>query len=341
MARARVTIIGLGLVGTSMGLALRQAKPELEVVGHDLNPDATKRAQKLGALEKSEWNLISAVASADLLILATPALAIKEVFELTKDDMKEGLVITDTAGSKGDVLRWAKELLPAHVSFVGGDPLVGPRDGDSVPRADLFKGVTYCVSPLATTPNEAINVVVGLLNLIGANAYFVDPDEHDGYIGLADHLSFMLSTALLRMVSSNIAQSPSEQGNLRLIADVHRMIGPTFLRSASFSSDDPKTYRDLSVTNRENIVRWLAALRDNLDSLSAIVQASDPKALEALFEDAFTLRHAAAQPYRDRDLEAEAQAIRTTGGFGLNDLLGLRRRTPPKSGKSDNGKRGR
>ena len=339
MARARVTIIGLGLVGTSMGLAIRRGKPELEVVGHDLNPDASKRAQKLGAIEKSEWNLINAVSSADLLILAVPAMAIKEVIELTKDDMKEGLVITDTAGSKGEVLQWARDLLPPHVSFVGGDPMVGSRDSQAAPQADLFAGVTYCISPLPTTPNEALQVVIGLLNLIGARVYFVDPHEHDGYVGLADHLSFMLSTALLRMTSSSASKPGSPQGDVRLSADVHRMIGPTFLRSASFSSIDPKTYRDLCLTNRDNIVRWLAAFREHLDGLSEIVESNDPKALEKLFDDALTLRASAEQPYRDADLEAEAHTIRTTSGFGLNELLGFRRRTPPERGKPNSGKR--
>ncbi len=329
------------MVGSSMGLAIRQAKPELEVVGHDLNPDATRRAQKLGAIEKAEWNLINAVATADLLILAVPALAVKEVFELTREDMKEGLVITDTAGTKAEILRWAKEMLPAHASFVGGDPMVGPRGGDTTPRADLFKGVTYCICPLPSTPDEALQVVIGLLNLVGANAYFVDPHEHDGYIGLADHLSFLLSTALLRMVSANGARGAADLDKVRVSADVHRMIGPTFLQSTGFASGDPKTYRDLCLTNRDNIVRWLEALREDLGGLSAAVQAGDSKELDALFENVFSLRAAAEIPYRDSNLEAESHAIRTTSSFGIGELLGIRRRTPPERGKSDGGKRGR
>ncbi|MEP7198239.1 MAG: prephenate dehydrogenase/arogenate dehydrogenase family protein, partial [Chloroflexota bacterium] len=200
MARPRIVIIGLGLVGASMGLAIRKAKPEIEVVGHDASNDATKQALKLGAIEKSEWNLLNACESADVLILAVPALAVKEIMQLAGAYLQKAQVVTDTAGSKSDVMQFAKKLLPDHVAFVGGDPMVGSADAQATPRADLFQGVTYCLCPTPTAPPEAIQIVVGLVELLGATPYFVDPLEHDGLIGVADHLSFVLSAALLRMV---------------------------------------------------------------------------------------------------------------------------------------------
>lgn len=332
MARPCISIIGLGLVGASLGLAIRQAKPDVEVVGHDANSEATKQALKLGAIEKSEWNLINACATADLLILAVPALAIKEILQLVKDDLKEGVVITDTAGSKGEVMRWANELLPPHASFVGGDPMVGVQDGSATPRADLFNDVTYCLSPAPTTAPEAVHLVTGLVNLIGANAYFVDPDEHDGFIGVADHLSFVLSTALLRMV----AQSGEPA---RVASDVHRMIGPTFRRATSFSSADPLTYRDLCLTNRDNIIRWTAQMRDSLAELSVLLEEGDPKKLEALFNDVYTTRLVLSKPYRDSDQEAQANAIHSASGMGIGDLFGFRRRMPPEKSKANEPKK--
>ncbi len=333
MARARISIIGLGLVGASMGLAIRQAKPEIEVVGHDANSDVTKQALKRGAIEKSEWNLINACESADLLVLATPALAIKEIFKLTAPYLKEGLVVTDTAGSKHEIMRWAAEMLPKHVHFVGGDPMVGTTGLDAVPRADLFQGVTYCISPGPTVPGEAVQVVMGLVELIGARAYFVDPAEHDGYIGLADHLPFLLSTALLRMVASD------DQPN-RVASDVHRMIGPTFRRSAAFSSEDPQTYRDLCLTNRDSVVRWIAAMRDSLDELSALVKEGNPEKLESLFNGVYTTRIVISRTFRDPEQEQQSEAIRAPGGFGLGDLLGMRsRKLPDKDKKAETKKK--
>jgi prephenate dehydrogenase len=331
MARARISIIGLGLVGASIGLALRREKPQLEVVGHDISSDAAKQALKLGAIEKAEWNLLNACETADMLIFATPALAIKETFEiLRKKDaqLKEGLIITDTASTKADVLRWAERLLPKHVYFVGGDPMVG-RDGATAgPSADLFKGATYCLIPSPATPSDAIQRVQGLVELLGATAYFIDPLEHDGYAGFADHLPFLVSTALLRM-----AAAKQKEPTTRAEPAMHRMVGATFRRAVEFASDDPNTYRDVCLTNRESLVRWLGVMREQLDELSALVQEGDEKKLGDLFDQAYLLRRMINKPYIDADLEAQSNTIRNATGFGIGDLFGFRQRKPPEPKK--------
>lgn len=331
MARPRIVIIGLGLVGASMGLAIRKAKPEIEVVGHDASNDATKQALKLGAIEKSEWNLLNACESADVLILAVPALAVKEIMQLAGAYLQKAQVVTDTAGSKSDVMQFAKKLLPDHVAFVGGDPMVGSADAQATPRADLFQGVTYCLCPTPTAPPEAIQIVVGLVELLGATPYFVDPLEHDGLIGVADHLSFVLSAALLRMVAT-----PGEP--TRIMPDVHRLIGPTFRRAAGFSSADPQTFRDLCLTNRDALVRWIGEMRVSLDELSALVQAGDQKKLESFFNDVYATRYVVNKPYRDPDQEAQADTIRASGSFGFTELFMGRRRLSNKS-KADDAKK--
>ena len=309
-----------------MGLAIRKAKPDIEVVGHDSSNDASKQALKLGAIEKSEWNLINACESADLLVLATPALAIKDILQAAGAYLQKVRVVTDTASSKTEVMEWAKKLLPDHVGFVGGDPRIGPADGKLTPQADLFQGATYCLSPLPSTPNEAVQLVVGLVDLIGATPYFVDPAEHDGYAAIADHLSFMMSTALLRMVASR-----DEPG--RVPADVHRMIGPSFRRAASFASQDPKTFRDLCLTNRDSIIRWLGEMRTSLAEIGELVEEGDSKKLETLFNDVFLTQYAVSRPYRDPDQEAQSEALRGPNAFGLTDLFLGRRRLPADKGK--------
>ena len=332
MTRARVTIVGLGLVGASIGLAVRKSRPEVEVVGHDASNDATRRAQKLGAIEKSEWNLINACERADVLVLATPAQAVREIMKVAGPYMQNVRVVTDTAGSKQQVLAWADELLPG-VPFVGGDPMVGSLDGASAPRADLFQGVTYCLCPSTSTSHEAVNLVVGFTELLGAQPFFVDPAEHDGLVSVADHLSFVLSTALLRMVAAGNAPS-------KITADLHRMLGPTFRRTSAYSSEDPKTYRDLCLTNRDAIVRSIGELRVSLDELSALVQEGDEKKLETLFNDSYTTREAASRTYRDPDQEAQSDAMRGPNAFGLTDLL-MGRRLSQARGKPGDPKKGK
>ncbi|MCA1554937.1 MAG: hypothetical protein LC737_11210, partial [Chloroflexi bacterium] len=131
-----------------------------------------------------------------------------------------------------------------------------------------------------------------------------------------------------------------DSSNRRVNADLHRMVGPTFRRSVAVSSFDPNTFRDLCLTNRDNIVRWIAAMQTSLSELSALVEAGDEKQLAALFDDADTMRRQVNRAYSDPDQESQAQAIRSTSGFGIGDLLLGRRRTPPQRGKADD-KRGR
>ncbi|MBI1801479.1 MAG: prephenate dehydrogenase/arogenate dehydrogenase family protein [Chloroflexi bacterium] len=332
MARAVISIVGLGLVGASLGLAIRKAKPEIEVLGHDLNANAAKQALKLGAIEKSEWNLINACEKANLLVLATPAMAIKEIFQLTAPYLPEGQVITDTAGSKAQVMQWADELLPAHVAFVGGDPMVGANGNDFTPHADLFQGTTYCLSSGTATPNNAIQLVVGLVELVGATPYFVDPSEHDSFVAMTDHLSFMVSTAMLRMA---VAQGEPS----RIPADIHHLIGATFRRATGFSSDDPQTFRDLCLTNRDAIARRLDEMSASLADLGAVVREGDSQKLDALFNGIYVTRQVASRPYHDPDQEAQSAAIRMPGAFGIGDLLGIHPRKAPDKGKEANGRR--
>jgi len=150
---------------------------------------------------------------------------------------------------------------------------------------------------------------------------------------VADHLSFVLSTALLRLVAGGNAPS-------KIASDLHRMIGPTFRRSAGYSSEDPMTYRDLCLTNRDAIVRSIGELRESLDELSALVQEGDEKKLEALFNDSYTTRQAASRTYRDPDQEAQSNAIRGSNSFGLTDLLVGRRLSQPR-GKPGDAKKGK
>lgn len=314
MARARITIVGLGLIGSSLGLALRAARPELEVVGHDSSSNATKQALKLGAIEKSEWNLINACESADVLILATPVAAVKDIFKTVGPYLQKTQVVTDTGGSKAEVMAWATELLPAHVPFVGGDPIVGPVDDKATPSAKLFQGATYCLAPAHNAPDEAVRLVVGIVDLIGATPFFVDPHEHDGYAGATDQLSAMLSVALLRMVAEDGAP-------LKVKADLHRMIGPTFRRAANFSSEDPRTYGDLCVTNKEAISRWIGVLRDQLSELDELVKEGDPKKLNDLIGDAYVTRSVVARQYVDADQAAQADVVRQSGSFSFQELF--------------------
>src|SRR5689334_9953028 len=144
-----VGIVGLGLIGGSIGLALKRSKlAGTQIVGYDRDLEVALRAQRFGAVDSVERTLAGLADTAGLIVIATPIVAIRGVFAEIGPRLQQGAVVTDVASTKGEVLRWARELLPSHVHFVGGHPMAGKEQtGPQAAEADLFDGRPYCIVP--------------------------------------------------------------------------------------------------------------------------------------------------------------------------------------------------
>jgi prephenate dehydrogenase len=287
MSKPRITIVGLGLIGGSMGLALSQTGNDYEVVGHDREHAVASRARKRGAVSKTEWNLISACEEADLIIIATPVMAIKETLTAIASYVKPGCLITDTASIKGPVMAWAKEILPETVNFVGGDPIISqeasiggsPPTGIEGARADLFQGGLYCLIPSPEAAPQAVQLATDLVYLLEASPFFLDAAEHDGLVAGVDHLPFVLSAALLGTTITNPAWR-----------EMRKLAGDAFQSVTRFSSGDAATYHDACLTNGENIVRWIDACLVRLKELREVIAAQEAEKLGKTFEEAMSAR---------------------------------------------------
>ena len=179
----RLTIIGMGLIGTSFGLALKKARIQnLEIVGHDLEPTNSLKAQKRGALDRVERNIFSAINGAKIIVLAIPVLAIKEMMELIGPSIEEGTIVTDTGSTKLQVTKWADEILPSGVNFIGGHPMAGREiSGPDGADENLFNGAVYaiCPSPTAEKFAQKINADKVLVQKSGYFARSAKPNEKD------------------------------------------------------------------------------------------------------------------------------------------------------------------
>ncbi len=269
-----ITIIGTGLIGCSIGMALRKARnTELEIVGHDRNPEQAGLARRIGAVDKIERNLISACSQADMIVLTIPASGIRETLEIVAQDLKSGCVITDTASVKVQVLEWADSILPPTVSFVGGDPILfGDEAGIDSASDTLFKGKLYCLVPSAKASGEAVKLVTDMVALLGAVPHYIDPYEHDGMIGGTEHLADIMAVTLLGALSAS--------GGWR---DMRRLCGATFDRVTCFSVDDAQEYRDRALLNRENVLRWMDTLQDEISRFRGLIQRQDQAGIEAYY----------------------------------------------------------
>ena len=282
--KPRVTIVGLGLIGGSIGLALRQAEVTSAVVGHDKDREAGNQAKKLGAVDRSEWNLVSACEESDLVILATPVGAIEDTLRAISPYLRPGCVVIDTATLKTPVLAWATEILPDTVHFVGGDPIVGPassgQGGLSAARADLFQKSLFCLVPSPRAEEGAVKLVTDLVWILGAQPLFVDATEHDGLRAAVEHLPAILALALLEMTTS--------QPTWR---ELRKVAGPSFEASTHLASADPAAYDELYAANRDNVLRWMDAFSASWASIRQALAENQFEELPKRFERALQERN--------------------------------------------------
>ncbi len=262
----RVAIIGLGLIGGSIGLALKRAElPDLEIVGHDAEYGVNRRARKLGAIDKEAKRPADAVEGAALIIIATPILHVQSVFEAIAPVLGESAIVTDTASTKSDIMGWADELLPDDVSFVGGHPIAGKEiAGIDAADASLFEGHPWAIIPAMNASESAIKTVENFVSLTGAIPTLIDAEEHDSYLAAVSHLPLMLSTALFSLTSSSQAWP-----------ELAAVAGPGFRDTTRLASSSPSMSHDISLTNRQNLVHWLDRYMEELRSFRDLIESSD------------------------------------------------------------------
>ncbi len=257
-----MAIIGLGLIGGSLGLALRRAQiPGLEVVGHDVEPAVRGKARRLGAVDREASSPAEAVRGAGLVVLATPIMALPQVMEAIAPHLAAGAVVTDTASTKAIVMEWARRFLPRSVSFVGGHPMAGKEtQGIDHAQADLFRERAYCICPDPEARPGAVGAVVAMAQAVGARPLFIDPQEHDAYVAAVSHVPLLAAVALFRMAR----ESPAW-------ADMAPLAASGFRDMTRLASGDPHMSHDICLTNREAILHWLDRLTEELARLRALV----------------------------------------------------------------------
>ena len=277
---AKIAIIGTGLIGTSLGMALRQSDlKNLEIVGTDYDGRARSGAQKRGAFHKVEGRLQPTVEGADVIVLATPVMAMRDLMETIGPYIDKDAVVTDVGSSKRVVAEWASEFLPESAPYVGGHPMAGRETaGPEHASADLFSGKAYCIVPTPHAHEQAVSSVATMAEAIGAKPFFISADEHDSFVAAASHLPFMMSVALM--------QTASKSANWD---DIAQVASSGFRDLTRLASGDVIMHRDISITNREPIVSWIDSFIRELYEIRNLLNdesGPDPEAVKELFEQA-------------------------------------------------------
>jgi prephenate dehydrogenase len=258
----RLAIIGLGLIGGSIGLALKQASwRQAEVVGYVRRQKVGSLALKLGAVDKVESNLRETVKGANIVIIATPILTIKDIFSQIAPDLSDDSIVTDTASTKLQVMQWAEELLPPGIDFVGGHPMAGKEmSGINAATADLFRNCTYCLTPAPRARSAAVRTVKEMVKKLGAIPLTIGAQEHDSLVAGVSHLPLLLSVALVSATTKN----PSWQQMSRLAASGYRDL-------TRLASGNPEVNAHICLSNQAAIVSWIDAFSEELQKLRKLV----------------------------------------------------------------------
>jgi prephenate dehydrogenase len=304
MSTFQVTIVGLGVTGSSLGLALKKASSDIRIVGHDRDSTAATVAHKAGAVDRTDWNLPSACRDAGIIILALPLSEMRDTLAVIGPELPSQCLVTDTAPLKEPVLAWAKEALPPQAPFVGGNP-VGAR-GAAAPRSDLFAGTTYCLCPERDTPSDAIDRASDLVVAIGATPRFVGAAEHDGLVAFLDHLPLLLAAGALHAASAEGGwRDLTALGSSRL----DQLLGAL--------GDSPSPALDAAAANASNVARWLDRMQESLDALRALL-AEEPEVRQEAIEHLLEAR----EEWERRGKDAPGTELDV--GFNLRRMFGFR-----------------
>ncbi len=279
----QITIVGLGQIGASFGLALAEQKEMFLRIGHDREPEAARQALNIGAIDKRSVNLPSAVRDADIVLLALPIDQIRETLEIIAPDLREHAVVLDTAPVKEVVNAWAKELLPPKRHYVGLTPVLNPSyllmpdSGITAARADLFHQGMLCIVTPPGTVSEAIKMSADLTRLVGATALFVDPVENDSLMAATHILPQLISAALLNATVDQPGWYEARKIAGRSYAEV---TNPAVMLS------EPQTLSSSALVTRENVLRVMDAMIASLQALRGDIAKEDSTALVSRLERA-------------------------------------------------------
>jgi prephenate dehydrogenase len=276
----KLTILGLGKIGASAGLALTAHRGKLIRTGHDRQPEVAQKAKARGAVDRIAYNLPAAVAGADVILLALPADQVRETLELIAGDLREGAVLLDVSPIKRQAAAWVRQLLPPGRHYVGLTPAFGPtaiQQAGEAARADLFRGGRMAIAAPPGTPGEALELAADLTSLLGARPYFADLTELDGVMTGAQILPQLVAAAL---VEASVAQPGWDE--------IRKLAGYPYAAAteAALAPDGPAALGAAALANRLDTLRLLDGVIAALHSLRVAVEKEDAAALRARLEAA-------------------------------------------------------
>ena len=273
----KITLVGVGLLGGSLGLALRRRKLAKEIAGYVRREASIKDCERAGATDYATTDLLAAVSNADLVVLCTPLAQMKPLVKQMLPALKRGAIVTDVGSVKGSVVKDVEAMIAkAGAHFVGSHPMAGgEKQGVLASREDLFECAVCVVTPTKRTHQGALKKVEQLWKDVGARLLCMTPDAHDAFVSRSSHLPHLVAATLANLVLD--PKSPKEQAKL---------CATGFRDTTRIASGSPEMWRDIALTNRKQIGRALSGFIGELNKFQSALKREDARGIAKFFETA-------------------------------------------------------
>ena len=279
----KITIVGVGLLGGSLGLAIRRRRLAKQVCGYVRRAASIKDCERVGAMDFTTSDLLAVVRDADLVILCTPLAQMRSLVIQMLPALKRGAIVTDVGSVKGSVVKEVESIVvQAGAHFVGGHPMAGgEKSGVLASRADLFDDAICVLTPTKRTNRVALRKVEAFWKSLGARLLRTSPEAHDEFVSRSSHLTYLVATTLANTVLD--PKLPKEQALL---------CATGFRDTTRVASSSPEMWRDIALANRKNLSRALDRFITNARKFQQALAKSDAPAIVKY--------NAAAKDRRDR-----------------------------------------
>jgi prephenate dehydrogenase len=270
-------VIGCGLMGGSFALALKRAGLVERVVGYSKSPSTTEKAKKLGVIDVAAESALLAVSGSDIVLISVPVAATEATFKAVRHLVEPGVLFMDVGSTKRDVVDAARRVLKERVvSFVPAHPIAGKETGGvSHADASLYNGRQVILTPLTQTDPDLVQKATDVWAAIGSQVLRMTPENHDAAFAAVSHLPHMLAFAYF----NSVARQPAGRDFLSLA-------GPGFRDFTRIAASDPSVWRDILMSNREEIIKQSERFRRTLDAMEHVMKIGNLEALEDLIRSA-------------------------------------------------------
>jgi prephenate dehydrogenase len=273
----KVTLVGVGLLGGSLGLAIKQRRLAVKVDGFVRRSISIAECENLGVVDHATRDLERAVENADLIIFCTPLGQMRALAEKMLPAIKPGAIITDVGSVKGSVVEELESLIAgAGAHFVGSHPMAGgEKIGVSAARADLFAQAVCLITPTPKSHPEAVQRIEEFWQAVGARPLKLSPSLHDDLVSRSSHLPHVVAAEL-----ANYVLSPAHPPEQAIVC------ANGFRDTTRIASGSPEMWRDIALANRKHLSRVLGVFIEDLEEFRLVLDKEDVKGIEEFFEKA-------------------------------------------------------